>query len=422
MPIDPTHAAPSLINVYAIATPFVLGLIVLEVLFCLTKKNGYYEFQDSVASLGTAVINQCVNVLVAVIWYPALGWLSARGLFHFEPNVWTGIGLFLGVDFLFYWFHRFGHRTNLGWAAHMPHHSTEELNYAVALRASVTQRFFSFFFYAPLALVGFDAEWIIAMVAFHLVLQLIPHTRVVPKLPAFIESWMNTPSHHRVHHARNERYLDKNYGGFLIIWDKLFGSFEPETEACSYGVTSPPNTWDPTFINFQVWREVLRDAWEAPRFVDKLRVWFMPTGWRPSGLPERKKGTWRRADGSEIKFQSTPLPGSKPYLIVQIVIAFGLMLLVSSEKSPLGGWEKVLLAGLLWAAATAWAAMLESKRWARWLELGRLVATMGFLLALERSGVLRFEWTAVGVVSLGISAAWVLMLQRATETGRVASA
>ncbi|MBL8922836.1 MAG: sterol desaturase family protein [Myxococcaceae bacterium] len=400
------------INIYAIATPFVIVLIALEVLFCLKRKNGYYEFQDSVASLGTAIINQCVNVAVAVIWYPVLGWLSANGLFKIEANVWTGLALFLGVDFLFYWFHRFGHRTNIGWAAHMPHHSTEELNYAVALRASVTQRFFSFFFYAPLAFVGFDAEWVIAVVAFHLVLQLLPHTRVVPKLPSWIDSWMNTPSHHRVHHARNERYLDKNYGGFLIIWDKLFGTFEPETEECSYGVTSPPNTWDPTFINFQVWREVVRDAWDAPRFLDKLRIWFMPTGWRPAGLPERAKGRWRDESGHEIKFQSTQIPGSRAYLIAQVLLGFGLMVLVSSDKSPLNAWLKVVLAVLLWAAATAWSAMLESKRWAIPLELARLVATAGFMTMLGGLAVLPTLWVVGADVLLVGSAIWALTLRR----------
>ncbi|MDX2012507.1 MAG: sterol desaturase family protein [Myxococcaceae bacterium] len=406
------------INVYAIATPFVLGLIVLEVLFCLKKDNGYYEFQDSVASLGTAIINQCVNVLVAVLWYPVLGWLSAHGLFEVRPSWWTGLLLFLGVDFLFYWFHRFGHRTNLGWAAHMPHHSTEELNYAVALRASVTQRFFSFFFYWPLAALGFDAEWVIGMVAFHLVLQLIPHTRVVPKLPSWIESWMNTPSHHRVHHARNERYLDKNYGGFLIVWDKLFGTFEPETEACSYGVTSPPNTWDPTFINFQVWREVVKDAWDAPRWLDKLRIWFMPTGWRPDGVPERKKGAWRDAGGREVKFQSTMLPRTKGYLVTQVVLGFPLMLLVIHGRSPLAWWQKVLVSLLIWASATAWSAILESRRWAVRLELGRLVAIAAVLAGLGLAGTLSLV-PALGAsaVALG-SCAWFFVL---TWKGRSAA-
>ncbi len=396
-------------NVYAVVTPFVLLLVLAEIAWCVFKKNGYYEFQDSIASLGTAIINQCVNVLVAFLWWPVLTWLHAHALFAVPAGPLATLGLFLGVDFLFYWFHRFGHRTNIGWAAHMPHHSTEELNYAVALRASVTQRFFSFFFYWPLALLGFDPAALVAMVAFHLVLQLIPHTRVVPKLPRFIESWMNTPSHHRVHHARNERYLDKNYGGFLIIWDKLFGTFEPETEACSYGVTAPPNTWDPTFINLQVWRQVTRDALHAPRFVDALRVWFMPTGWRPTGAEPLPKTEWKR-DGKELKFQSTPLPRSKPYLVAQVALAFPVMLLVTRHDTPLSTLDKVLVSLLLWAAATAWGGLLESKRWAVPLEVARLLglAALGALFAAR--GTLPLTVLAPAVLLLLLSVAFVLLL------------
>lgn len=392
------------INVYAIVTPFVLLLILAEIAWCVWKKNGYYEFQDSVASLGTAIINQCVNVGVSFLWLPVLAWVYARAPVKLEATPLNAVLLFLGVDFLFYWFHRFGHRTNIGWAAHMPHHSTEEMNYAVALRASVTQRFFSFFFYWPLALVGFAPEWVVAMVAFHLVLQLLPHTRVVTKLPKFIESWMNTPSHHRVHHARNERYLDKNYGGFLIIWDKLFGTFEEESEVCSYGVTAPPNTWDPTFINFQVWKQVAADAWRAPKWFDKVRVWFMPTGWRPEGVPQLPPSAWKR-DGKELKFQSTPLPASKGYLVFQVALGFPVMLLVTRPDSALATVDKVLLSLVLWLAATSWSAMLESRRWALRIEALRVVAEVGLLVSFALRGLLRVEFAgaalACGVVSLG---------------------
>ncbi|MFO0595610.1 MAG: sterol desaturase family protein [Myxococcaceae bacterium] len=402
-------------NVYAVVTPFVLLLIIAEIAWCLWRKNGYYEFQDSIASLGTAIINQCVNVLVAFLWMPVLQWLFDHSLLTIHEGPVAAVALFLGVDFLFYWFHRFGHRTNVGWAAHMPHHSTEELNYAVALRASVTQRFFSFFFYWPLALIGFDPKWVVSMVAFHLVLQLIPHTRVVPKLPRFIDAWMNTPSHHRVHHARNDRYLDKNYGGFLIIWDKLFGTFEPETEACSYGVTSPPNTWDPTFINFQVWRVVLRDAWDAKRWVDKVRVFFMPTGWRPEGARPLPKGEWKR-DGQEIKFQSQPLAGSAAYLVAQVVLGFPAMLLVTRPDSPLSTLEKVMLSVMLWGAATAWGAILESKRWAVPLEFARLAAMTAFFAALGAAGVIPFAWMVGGATACLVSAGWCLSLRRSTDS------
>ena len=274
----PTH-----INVYAVVTPFVLLLIVAEIVWCLYKKNGYYEFQDSIASLGTAIINQCVNVLVAAMWFPVLMWLHAHAVFRIENTLLNAVWLFLGVDFLFYWFHRFGHRTNIGWAAHMPHHSTEELNYAVALRASVTQRFFSFFFYWPLCALGFGPEEMIAMVAFHLVLQLIPHTRVVPKLPRFIESWMNTPSHHRVHHARNDLYLDKNYGGFLIIWDKLFGTYIPEGERVRYGLTKNIGTFNPVRAAFHEYVAMWHDMKRADGARAKLGVLYHGPGWSPPG-------------------------------------------------------------------------------------------------------------------------------------------
>ncbi|MBL8913547.1 MAG: sterol desaturase family protein [Archangium sp.] len=395
------------INVYAVVTPFVLLLMLAEIAWCMYRKNGFYEFQDSIASLGTAIINQCVNVLVAFMWLPVLTWLYEHRLVDAPTGMLGAVVLFFGVDFLFYWFHRFGHRTNIGWAAHMPHHSTEELNYAVALRASVTQRFFSFFFYWPLCLLGFGPKEMAAMVAFHLVLQLIPHTRVVPKLPRFIESWMNTPSHHRVHHARNDAYLDKNYGGFLIIWDKLFGTFAPETEEASYGVTSPPNTWDPTFINFQVWKQVARDSWEAKSLFDKVRVWFMPTGWRPAGARVLPKTEWKR-DGKEVKFQSTPLAGSKAYLVWQVALGFPAMLLVTRPDSPLDTVQKVVLSVLLWGAATAWSAMLESKRWALPFEALRCVA-MGAFFA-----VVLAPWNTMaavaGVALMSLNCFWLLVM------------
>lgn len=396
------------VNIYALVTPFVLLLILGEIAWCLWKKNGYYEFQDSVASLGTAIVNQCVNVGVSAAWLPVLVWLSERGLPRQQPGWLSALLLFLGVDFLFYWFHRFGHRTNLGWAAHMPHHSTEELNYAVALRASVTQRFLSFFFYWPLALCGFTAKEVVSMVAFHLVLQLIPHTRVVPKLPAFIESWMNTPSHHRVHHARNDRYLDSNYGGFLILWDKLFGSFEPETEACSYGVTTPPRTWDPTVINLQVWKLVGQDALAAPRAWDKLRVWFMPTGWRPEGVPERHLEGWKR-DGAEVKFRSTPLEGAAAYLVFQVALGFPVMLLVTRPDSGLTTAQRVLLSLTTWWTATAWAAVLESRRWAVPLEVGRCVAQGLLIAAFVAQGNLGTAWVVGAGLLAAVSVAWAVL-------------
>src|SRR5690606_10134230 len=298
------------VNVYAILTIPILLLVLSEFIYCLIKKNGMYTFQDSISSLGTAIMNQCTNVVVALMFFPTYSWLNEQIAFTNPEATWYNFALlFLGIDFLFYWFHRAGHSINILWAAHMPHHSTEELNYAVALRASFTQRAASFFFYWPMALF-FPAEWVLPMVAFHLILQLIPHTRIVPKMPKWIESWLNTPSHHRVHHGCNKQYRNKNFGGFIIIWDKLFGSWVEEIEEPYYGVTTPPQSWDPLNINLQWWGYLFRDMLATKSWWDKFRLWFMPIGWRPADLPPRN--VYVRPEGTaktQVKFKSKEMPG-----------------------------------------------------------------------------------------------------------------
>jgi len=370
------------INVYAAFTVPVLLLVVAEVIYCLVKKNGYYTYQDSISSLGTAIVNQSVNLLVAAIFYPAYSFLSdlwqiwhpaEKGFLYYSL-------LFIGIDFLFYWFHRKGHTMNMLWAAHMPHHSTEEMNYAVALRASITQRFFSFFFYWPLTLF-FPAGDVLAMVAFHLVLQLIPHTRVIPKLPNWIESWMNTPSHHRVHHACNKCYIDKNYGGFLIIWDKIFGSYADEIEKPFYGVTTPPRTWDPTYINLQWWWYLFSDSIQTKNWWDKIRLWFMPTGWRPSDLPPRKTYVYSHTVPTSEwpKFSSKEMPGTRAYTILSLFVCLGLMFLSINTDSPFTTAEKWAISLFLWVTCTCWSGFLESRTWAKPVEFIR-IAVQALLL------------------------------------------
>jgi len=355
-------------NIYALFTIPVLLLIVAEISYCLITKKPYYTFQDSISSLGTAIINQCTNLLVSLFFFPTYKLLNDFWGFDLPLEWWSYALLFLGVDFLFYWFHRMGHTMNILWAAHMPHHSTEELNYAVALRASVTQRAASFFFYWPLTLF-WSADLVLGMVAFHLILQLIPHTRVVPKLPRYIESWLNTPSHHRIHHACNKQYRNKNFGGFIIIWDRIFGSYVEEIETPYYGVTMHPGTWDPTIINFQWWGYLFKDMLATKSWWDKIRLWFMPIGWRPADLPPRN--VVMKLDGSaktQVKFATQDFKFLRPYLVLQILVGMGTMLFVIAGSSPLSFIEKMSLGFLLWLSATLWSAVLESKTWALKME------------------------------------------------------
>lgn len=362
------------VNVYAILTIPILTLVLAEFVYCLIKGNGMYTFQDSISSLGTAILNQCTNVIVALVFFPAYSWLNSSFAFTHPEATWYNFALlFLGVDFLFYWFHRAGHSINILWAAHMPHHSTEELNYAVALRASFTQRAASFFFYWPMALF-FPAEWVISMVAFHLILQLIPHTRIVPKLPIWIESWLNTPSHHRVHHGCNKQYRNTNFGGFIILWDKIFGTWVEEQEEVYYGVSTPPRSWDPLIINLQWWRYLWNDMLATKSWWDKIRLWFMPIGWRPSDLPARLDRARSGSTAKDIeKFVSVEIPGARLSVIVGLVSAFPLMMSVTHHESPLNSIERALIALVLWMAATSWAALLESKVWVKPFETFRLL-------------------------------------------------
>ena len=175
------------------------------------------------------------------------------------------------------------HTVNAPWAGHVVHHSSEDYNLAVALRQGTFQGVFSWVFYLPLAILGYPPAWFAAMASFDTLYQFWIHTRAIGKLGP-LELVFNTPSHHRVHHARNPKYLDKNYAGTLIIWDRMFGTFQPEEEEPVYGLTKPLNSWNPLWANLHVSRDLFNDAWLAPRMVDKLRIWFMPPGWRPEGL------------------------------------------------------------------------------------------------------------------------------------------
>ena len=251
-------------NVYAFLTPLALFFVVLEMLLNWLYRRDYISFPEAVANFGTALGNQTVNVLVAAGVYLVYGYLWEHyRLFTIELNALTFVLLLLGVDFIFYWVHRWGHALNIMWAAHSPHHSAEEMNFMVALRASVTQRLTSFLFFWPLTLIGFKPLHIYAMSGVHLFVAFLHHTEFIGKLGWF-EKYFTTPSHHRVHHGVNFPYLDKNFGEFLIIWDKLFGTFAEEREKVVYGIYNHPQSWNPLVINFHYYRVLWRDAVAAP--------------------------------------------------------------------------------------------------------------------------------------------------------------
>ena len=187
------------------------------------------------------------------------------------------------MDFFYYWFHRWSHEVNAGWAAHIVHHQSEEMNLAVALRQSVFQGALSWVFYLPLALVGFPPAMFLTVSALNTLYQFWIHTRAIGKLGP-LEWVLNTPSHHRVHHGRNPKYIDRNHAGSLIVWDRMFGTFQEEEEEPVYGITRPLASWNPVWANFHYWAELWRTARRATRLQDRFRIFWKPPGWRPEEL------------------------------------------------------------------------------------------------------------------------------------------
>ena len=350
-------------NVYTYLTPIALGLVGLEMIYCWLAKKNYITFQESIANFGTAIANQTTNVLVAVFVYVVYGFLHEYSVVEtISLNVWTWILLLVGVDFLFYWFHRFGHHVNILWAAHSPHHSAEEMNLMVGLRASVTQRIAAFFFLWPLTLVGFHPIDIYIMTGVHLFIGYWHHTEVLPKFWWWIEYIFNTPSHHRAHHGMNVQYLDKNFAEFLIIWDRIFGTFEEENEKVVYGMYHPPQSWNPIKINFHYYITLWKDAVAAPYWWDKIRLWFMPLTWRPRGLPPHEPLQEITVE-NQVRYQTTPFKGAKIYLITNLIVSLALMLLIIKADSPWTIMERWIGAAVLWHTIVNWGGILESDKW-----------------------------------------------------------
>jgi alkylglycerol monooxygenase len=358
-------------NVYAWITPLALFFVVLEVAVEGYYKRGHITFQEAIANFGTAIANQTMNVLVAVGVYHIYGWLHGQFAFTTIELTWLTFPLLLlGVDFIFYWVHRWGHSINIFWAAHSPHHSAEEMNFCVALRASVTQRIMSFLFFWPLTIIGFKPMDIYMMSALHLFVAFLHHTEYIRKL-GVLELIFTTPSHHRVHHGVNFKYLDKNFGEFLIIWDKIFGSFEEETDKVVYGMYNPPNTWNPIYINFHYYISLWRDAVAAPRWQDKIKIWFMPLTWRPEGLPP-KPPIVEITTQNQVRFTSVMFPQAKPYLLLHLAFGLFFMLLVIKQDTTWSVAERWIGAFLLWHMVINWAGIMERARWTYLSELIRL--------------------------------------------------
>ena len=281
MAINPLDIDP----VIGYAIPFFLISIVIEILLRKREHLPAYVAGDAWASLAMGVGSAIINLGTKTLAFIAMMWLYTHRLFDL-PNVWwVWILLFFAEDFTFYLHHRSCHEVRLFWAAHVNHHSSRQYNLAIALRQSWGELFHKFFWWMWLPFIGFHPLMVITAMTISLIYQFFLHTEVVRKLPRPLEFIFNTPSHHRVHHAKNVRYLDRNHAGILIIWDRLLGTFEPERddEAVVYGITTDIHTNNPLKIATHEYVHLWRDVRRAPTLRAKLMYIFAPPGWSHDG-------------------------------------------------------------------------------------------------------------------------------------------
>lgn len=241
-----------------------------------------YTWQDTWDSLTLGGVYSLLDVLlVLALVLPAMNGLHAHRLATFEMTPWLFVALYLGVEFCYYWFHRASHRIRWFWCAHVVHHGSEHMNFSTALRQSWLYTFAgNWLFYTPMVLIGFEPRWVLLALSINLAYQFFVHTQWVGKLPAAVEFVFNTPSHHRAHHGRNPRYIDRNYGGTLIVFDRLFGTFVDEAEAVDYGLVHPVRSHNPIWLTVHEWVAMLRDLGRPGPLNLRLRHLWAPPEWQ----------------------------------------------------------------------------------------------------------------------------------------------
>ncbi|WP_299133577.1 sterol desaturase family protein [uncultured Tenacibaculum sp.] len=275
---------PELPNIIHFAIPFFIITVLIEVILTVKVKMENYEYIDSLTSITMGLGNVFIGLFTKGITFAFLLFIYEYRFFTIPFIWWSWLILLFAEDLVYYWNHRIAHESRLFWVSHVVHHSSKKYNLSTALRQTWSGSFYTFIFWTPLALIGFHPAMILMQMSISLLYQYWIHTELIYKLPNWFEAIFNTPSHHRVHHATNPQYLDRNHAGIFIIWDKLFGTFEPEIEKPIYGLVSNINTYNPIKVAFHEWFNMLSDfLFSKTSIINKLKYLIKPPGWKHDG-------------------------------------------------------------------------------------------------------------------------------------------
>jgi sterol desaturase/sphingolipid hydroxylase (fatty acid hydroxylase superfamily) len=413
------------VDVVQAAIPLFFALIGLELVVARVRGERVYRLADSISDLSCGILSQLAGIAIALGTIAAFAWVGTDwSVQRFLPvPAWidrspfgrpeggvdaaalaSWAAVFCLDDFAYYWMHRASHVVNLLWAGHVVHHSSEEFNLTVALRQSSLHGFMSWLFYLPLAVLGIPPTMWVVCHGLNLVYQFWIHTREIGRLGP-VEAVLNTPSHHRVHHGVNPEYQDRNFAGALIVWDRLFGTFEPERAEPVYGITKPLATWNPIAANLHAFGDIGRNLRASASWGERWRSLFGHPGWRPSALGAPvvpgpvSPATFR-------KYEPPAAPGLKAYALVQFtaVLLGAVALLFAAPR--LDPWA--LLAGGFAVALSLGniGGILEARSWAGVAEPARLAAVALAALYGLVAGLAPPAWLALAAVLALGSLVW----------------
>ena len=358
-------------KILLIAMPAFLALVLLEKFYGWYIKKESFKTMDMLSSLSSGYTNVVKDVLGLSISILTYGYMVEHwAIYQVKSTVWTYVIAFVALDFSGYWVHRLSHQINFFWNKHAIHHSSEEFNLACALRQSISSFVNLFtFFLLPAALFGVPAEVIAIVAPLHLFAQFWYHTVYIGRM-GVLEHIIVTPSHHRVHHAINPEYLDKNHSQIFIIWDKLFGTFQEELPHVPpvYGITRPVHTWNPIKINFQHLWLLIKDAWRTNNWQDKFRIWFMPTGWRPADVIEKYPINKIEDPFNFVKYNPQVSPAMLVWTWVQFLFTFALINYFFLNIAQIGTPQIFVYGGFIFLSVFAYTELMDRNPYALFWE------------------------------------------------------
>lgn len=369
-------------NVLTIAIPVFFFLVLVEILYGLISKKNYYNLMDTLSSLSSGITNLLKDLLgigIIIISYPFIK--KSISIIELNESILLYFIAFICLDFASYWNHRLNHSINFFWNQHVIHHSSQEFNLACGLRQSISNLLgYGAIFLIPAAIFGVPHKVISFLAPLHLFGQFWYHTKHIGKL-GFLEYIFVTPSQHRVHHAINTEYIDKNLSAIFCIWDRLFGTFQEELEnvPCVYGTLKPVNTWNPFIINFQHLWYLIVDAWHTRNFKNKIKIWFMPTGWRPDDVKALIKRDKIIDVYNQKKYNMEYDNIHVFFALFNFIYINAALWLLLTGYDELGYNLKIFYSIFILTTIFGFTSIMDSYKWASYIEFLRLIMGITFI-------------------------------------------